>query len=75
MTKPPVKESTKLKLPVLNGKGGLVAGIDPKSNASMLNAADGFAETAYLLAERADAEHLCDSIGQYRAGLVLTKKC
>ena len=74
MTKPLVKKSTKLKLPVLNGKGGIVAGIDPKSNASMFDAADGFAETAYLLAEPANAEHLCNSIGQYRAGLSLSKK-
>ena len=45
----------------------MVAGIDPKSNASILDAADGFTETAYLLAEPANAEHLRRSISQYRA--------
>lgn len=74
MTKPPAKKASKLKLPVLRGKGGMLAGIDPKSNSSMLDAADGFNETAYLLAEPANAEHLCNSIGQYRAGLALTTK-
>ena len=68
MTKLPVKKVSKLKLPVLKGKGGMLAGIDPKSNASILDAADGFNETAYLLAEPANAEHLCNSIDQYRAG-------
>jgi hypothetical protein len=29
------------RLPVLGGKGGLVKGIDPKSNRSMLDAAEG----------------------------------
>ena len=74
MTKPSVKKASKLKLPVLSGTGGMVAGIDPKSNASVLDAADGFTETAHLLAEPANAEHLRNSIGQYRAGLVLAKK-
>lgn len=66
MTKPLVKKPPKLKLPVLSGKGGMVAGIDPKSNASMLDAADGFAETAYLLAEPANSEQLRRSIQQYK---------
>ncbi len=66
MTKPPVKKPPKLKLPVLNGKGGMLAGIDPKSNASMLDAADGFTDTTYLLAESANAKHLRRSIQQYR---------
>jgi hypothetical protein len=74
MTKSLVKKPLELKLPVFNGKGGMLAGIDPKSNASMLDAADGFAETAHLLAEPANAKHLRNSIGQYRAGLALTKK-
>lgn len=74
MTKPPIKKVSKLKLPVLRGKGGMLVGIDPKSNSSMLDAADGFVETAYLLAEPANAEHLCNLIGQYRAGLALAKK-
>ena len=73
MTMAPVKKVSKPKLPVLSGQDGMLAGIDPKSNASMLDAADGFDETAYLLAEPANAEHLCHSIGQYRAGLALTK--
>ena len=73
MTKPPVKKVSKLTLPVLREKGGMLAGADPKSNTSMLDAADGFSETAHLLAEPANAEHLCNSIGQYRAGLALTK--
>ena len=74
MTKPPVKKASKLKLPVPRGKGGMVAGIDPKSNASMLDAPDGFTDTAYLLAEPANAEHVCNPTRQYRAGLSLTKK-
>lgn len=74
MTNPLVKKTSKLKLPVRSSKGGMLAGIDPKSNSSMLDAADGFNETAYLLAEPANAEHLCNSIGQYRAGLALTTK-
>lgn len=74
MTKSLVKKPLELKLPVLNGKGCVLAGIDPKSNASMLDAADGFAETAYLLAEPANAEHLRRSIRQYRAGRLRTKK-
>lgn len=68
MTKSLVKKPLELKLPVLNGKGGMLAGIDLKSNASMMDAADGFTETAYLLAEPVNAEHLCNSISQYRAG-------
>lgn len=74
MTNPPIKKSTKLNLPVLKGKGGMVAGIDPKSNASMLDAADGFTETTHLLAEPANAEHLRQSISQYRAGRVRIEK-
>ena len=74
MTEPPVKEASKLKLPVLSGKGWMVAGIDPTSNASMLDAAEGFAETTYLLAEPANAEHLRRSISQYRTGRLRTKK-
>lgn len=31
----------KVKLPVFKGRGGLVAGVDPLSNKSMLDAADG----------------------------------
>jgi hypothetical protein len=30
----------KVEIPVVHGKGGLVAGIDPSSNKSMLDAAD-----------------------------------
>ena len=74
MTKPPVKKVSKPKLPVLRGKGGMLAGIDPKSNSSMLDAADGFTETAYLLAEPANAEHLRLSISQYRAAQVRVKE-
>lgn len=55
MTKPLVKKPSKLKLPVLRGKGGMLAGIDPKSNASMLDAADGLTDTTHLLAEPANA--------------------
>ena len=74
MTNPPVKKSTKLILPVLKGKGGTVAGIDPKSNASMLDSADGFTDTTHLLAEPANAEHLRQSISQYRAARVRIEK-
>ena len=74
MTKPPIKKISKLKLPVLRGKGGMLAGIDPKSNASMLDAADGFTETTHLLAEPANAEHLRQSISQYRAERVRIEK-
>ncbi|HPV24384.1 MAG TPA: hypothetical protein PLJ65_09430 [Casimicrobium sp.] len=74
MTKSPVKKESKLKFPVLRGKGGMHAGIDPESNASMLDAADGFTETAYLLAEPANAEHLRRSISQYRAGRMRVKE-
>ncbi len=74
MVKPPIKKASKLNLPVLSGKGGMVAGIDPKSNASVLDAADGFAETTYLLAEPANAEHLHRSISQYRAGRVRVRE-
>lgn len=73
MTKPLVNEPLNLKLPVLDGKGGMLPGIDPKSNASMLDAADGFAETAYLLAEPANAEQLRRSICQYRAVRIRVK--
>jgi hypothetical protein len=61
MTKPLIKKASKLMLPVLRGKGVMLAGIDPKSNVSILDAADGFAETAYLLAEPANAKHLRNS--------------
>ena len=44
----------------------MLAGIDPMSNASMVDAADGLAETTYLLAEPANAAHLRKSIKQYR---------
>ena len=74
MTKPLAKKSTELMLPVLNGKDGMIAGIDPKSNASILDAAEGFTETAYLLAEPANAEQLRLSISQYRAGRVRVKE-
>ena len=74
MTKPLVKKLSKLKLPVLNGKGGMAAGIRPDSNRSMLDAADGFTETAHLLAEPANAEHLRRSISQYRAGRLRVKE-
>ncbi len=66
MNKPLTKKTSKLKLPVLSGKGGMVVGIDPKSNASMLDAADGFTDTTHLLAEPANADHLRRSIQQYR---------
>ena len=36
----PPRESRKQALPVYRGKGGLVKGIDPRSNRSMLDAAD-----------------------------------
>lgn len=62
----PDKEAPELKLPVLRSKGGMLAGIDPMSNASMVDAADGLAETTYLLAEPANAAHLRKSIKQYR---------
>lgn len=66
MPKPSDKEAPELKPPVVQSKGGLVAGIDPTSTASMFDAADGLAETAYLLAEPANAAHLRKSIKQYR---------
>jgi hypothetical protein len=74
MTKLLVKKLTKPKLPVMTGKGGMVAGIDPKSNASMLDAADGFTDTTHLLADPANAEHLRLSISQYRAGHLRVKE-
>ena len=74
MTKPPVKKVSKLKLPVLRGKGGMVAGIDPKSNASILDAADTFNDTTHLLAEPANAEHLRRSISKYRAGRIRVRE-
>jgi PHD/YefM family antitoxin component YafN of YafNO toxin-antitoxin module len=52
----------------------MLAGIDAKSNSSVLDAADGFVETAYLLSEPANAAHLRRSIRQYRAGQMRTKK-
>jgi hypothetical protein len=35
-----VTDVSKRKIPVFNGRGGLVAGVDPSSNKSMLDAAD-----------------------------------
>lgn len=35
------KPATGFKFPVMRGKGGLLPGIDPSSNSSMLDAADG----------------------------------
>ncbi|MEQ1594460.1 MAG: hypothetical protein ABL985_05135 [Casimicrobium sp.] len=60
------KKSSKLKLPLLRGEGWVHSEIDPTTNASALHAADGLAETAYLLAEPANAAHLRKSIKQYR---------
>ena len=74
MTPLPVKKPRRLKLPVMKGEGGLIAGIRPDSNRSILDAADGFDDTAHLLAEPANAEHLMKSIGQYRAGRVRFKE-
>ncbi len=51
----------------------MIAGIRPDSNRSMLDAADGFNDTAHLLAEPANAEHLMKSIAQYRAGRLRVK--
>ncbi|MDQ2928731.1 MAG: DUF6364 family protein [Caldimonas sp.] len=34
------KRAPSFRLPAMRGKGGLVAGIDPRSNSSMLDAAD-----------------------------------
>jgi hypothetical protein len=39
--------SGKRKLPVLNGRSGLVAGVNPSSNKSMLDAADDHARCQY----------------------------
>lgn len=75
MTKALVTKSTKLKLPALNGKGGMLPGIRPDSDQSILDAADGFNETDYLLAEPANAAHLRRSISQYRAGRVKVRAC
>ena len=74
MTRPLVKEPPNLNLPVMNGKGGMLPGIRPDSNQSMLDAADGFNETSHLLAEPANAKHLLKSINQYRAGRVRVKQ-
>lgn len=74
MTKPLTKTTSELRLPVLDGKGGMVPGIRPDSNASILDAAEGFSETAHLLAEPANAEHLRKSISQYRAVRTRIKK-
>lgn len=73
MTQPPVTKPRDLKLPVMKGEGGMIAGIRPDSNRSMLDAADGFNDTAHLLAEPANAEHLMKSIAQYRAGRLRVK--
>ena len=62
------KRSSTLKLPVLDGKGGLVPGVDPLSNSSMLDAADDVSETRYVLSEAANAAHLIRSITQHRKG-------
>jgi hypothetical protein len=70
MTRRLVKEPPNLNLPVMNGKGGMLPGNRPDSNQSMLDAADGFDDTAHLLAEPANAKHLLKSINQYRAGRV-----
>ena len=67
-TKRLVKQPLNLKLAVLNGKGGMPAGIRADSNRSMLGAADGFDDTTHLLAHAANAKHLLKSISQYRAG-------
>ena len=64
----PNKRSSTLTLPVLDGKGGLVPGVDPLSNSSMLDAADDMSETHYLLSEPANAGHLLCSIKQHRQG-------
>ena len=69
----PVKKPRRLQLPVMKGEGGMIAGIRPDSNRSILDAADGFNDTAYLLAEPADAKHLMKSIDQYRAGRLQVK--
>lgn len=69
----PVKKSRRLKLPVMKGEGGMIAGIRPDSNRSILDAADGRNATAYLLSEPANAKHLMKSIGQYRAGYLRVK--
>ena len=37
---PPAATARKRKLPVFSGRGGLVTGVNPRSNKSMLNAAD-----------------------------------
>ena len=69
-----VKKQPDLKLPVMNGKGGMLPRIRPDSNQSMLDAADGFNETSHLLAEPANAKHLLKSINQYRVGRVRVKQ-
>ncbi len=38
---PSTKQKERFKFPVLKGKGGLAPGIDPSSNKSMLEAAEG----------------------------------
>ncbi len=77
MTRRLVKEPPNLNLPAMNGKGGMLPGIRPDSNQSMLDAADGFDgfdETTHLLAEPANAKHLLKSINQYRAERVRVKR-
>ena len=71
---PLVKEPPNLNLPVMNGNGGMLPGIRPDSNQSMLDAADGFDETSHLLAEPANAKHLLKSIIQYRERRVRVKQ-
>ena len=73
MNQPPVKKPRSPNLPVMKGEGGMIAGIRPDSNRSMLDAADGFNDTAHLLGEPANAKHLRKSIGQYRAGRLRVK--
>ena len=58
----------------MKGEGGMIAGIRPDSNRSILDAADGFNDTTHLLAEPANAKHLLKSISQYRAVRVAAKE-
>jgi hypothetical protein len=51
-----------LTLPVLDGKGGLAAGINPDSNSALLDVMEGLTETIYLLAHPANTAHLRKSI-------------
>jgi hypothetical protein len=57
-----------LTLPILDGNGGLTAGINPGSNSAFLDAMDELMETNYLLAHPANAMHLRKSIRQYKKG-------